>query len=216
MKLVKALQDNGEVVAVTGDGTNDAPALNYADVGISMGKTGTAIAREASDIILLDDSFKTIVSAVLWGRSLYLNIQRFILFQLTINVAGGGHCSSRPLPRSRASPDGHSDALDQFDYGHARRPGSGNGTPNAEVMRHSPRDPEAFIVTPYMAWNIFGTAAFFILCFIGFVTYCSSRGISMENNVEMLTILFTSFVLLQFWNLLNVKCFGSYRSISPV
>lgn len=213
MKLVKALQDNGEVVAVTGDGTNDAPALNYADVGISMGKTGTAIAREASDIILLDDSFKTIVSAVLWGRSLYLNIQRFILFQLTINVAAVGIALLGPflgveLPLTVIQMLWINLIMDTLAaLALATEP------PNAEVMRHSPRDPEAFIVTPYMAWNIFGTAAFFILCFIGFVTYCSSRGISMENNVEMLTILFTSFVLLQFWNLLNVKCFGSYRSI---
>lgn len=84
-RLVQLLQQKGEVVAVTGDGTNDAPALNHAQVGLSMG-TGTSVAKEASDITLLDDSFHSIATAVMWGRSLYKNIQRFIVFQLTINV----------------------------------------------------------------------------------------------------------------------------------
>ena len=89
LRLVKLLQENGEVVAVTGDGTNDAAALKQAQVGLSMG-SGTAIAKEASDIILLDDSFKSIVTAVMWGRSLYENIQRFLIFQLTINIVALG------------------------------------------------------------------------------------------------------------------------------
>ena len=83
-RLVQLLQQKGAVVAVTGDGTNDAPALNHAQVGLSMG-TGTSVAKEASDITLLDDSFNSIGTAVMWGRSLYKNIQRFIVFQLTIN-----------------------------------------------------------------------------------------------------------------------------------
>src|SRR5207244_3440659 len=87
LRLVQLLQKQDEVVAVTGDGVNDAPALNYANVGLAMGKTGSAVAKEASDIILLDDSFQSIVNAVMWGRSLYENIQRFVLFQLTINEA---------------------------------------------------------------------------------------------------------------------------------
>ena len=85
-RLVRLLQQCGEVVAVTGDGTNDAPALNFANVGLSMG-SGTSVAKDASDITLLDDSFASIATAVMWGRSLYRNIQRFVLFQLTINFA---------------------------------------------------------------------------------------------------------------------------------
>lgn len=95
-RLVQLLQQKGAVVAVTGDGTNDAPALNHAHVGLSMG-SGTSVAKEASDITLLDDSFSSIATAVMWGRSVYQNIQRFILFQLTINVAALITCYSGSL-----------------------------------------------------------------------------------------------------------------------
>ena len=115
-RLVQLLQQKGEVVAVTGDGTNDAPALNHAQVGLSMG-TGTSVAKEASDITLLDDSFHSIATAVMWGRSLYKNIQRFIVFQLTINVVAllsvllGAFLGTEPA-------DGYSNAVGEPDYGY--------------------------------------------------------------------------------------------------
>jgi Ca2+-transporting ATPase len=87
LRLVNLLKEKRQVVAVTGDGTNDAPALKSADVGLSMGLSGTDVAKEASDIVLLDDNFYSIVKAVRWGRALYENIQKFIQFQLTINFS---------------------------------------------------------------------------------------------------------------------------------
>ncbi|KAG0598154.1 hypothetical protein M758_12G050700 [Ceratodon purpureus] len=86
LKLVKSLKQRGNVVAVTGDGTNDAPALHEADIGLSMGISGTEVAKESSDIIILDDNFTSVVKVVRWGRSVYSNIQKFIQFQLTVNV----------------------------------------------------------------------------------------------------------------------------------
>ena len=123
-RLVRLLQQRGEVVAVTGDGTNDAPALNFAQVGLSMG-TGTSVAKEASDITLLDDSFSSIATAVMWGRSLYRNIQRFVLFQLTINVVAVVIVLLGSIFGSELPPDCDADAVGQPNYGYFCRIGTG-------------------------------------------------------------------------------------------
>jgi Ca2+-transporting ATPase len=209
MNLVKHLQKQRQVVAVTGDGTNDAPALNYANVGLAMGKTGTSVAKEASDIILLDDSFSSIVNAVMWGRSLYQNIQRFIIFQLTINVAALGIALLGPfigikLPLTVTQMLWVNLIMDTFAaLALATEP------PNPSLMRLPPRKADDFIVTGAMGRNIFITAGCFLAAFVACLTYAQRDGVVSEYE---LTLFFTFFVLLQFWNLFNARCFGSSGS----
>ncbi|MEH2035946.1 calcium-translocating P-type ATPase, PMCA-type [Nostoc sp.] len=208
LRLVKLLQENGEVVGVTGDGTNDAAALKQAQVGLAMG-SGTAIAKEASDIILLDDSFHSIVNAVVWGRSLYLNIQRFILFQLTINVVALGIALIGPfigvaLPLTVTQMLWVNLIMDTFAaLALATEP------PHLSVMQHSPRNPQAFIVTKAMAQNIFTVGLAFLIFLIGFLRYIRRDG---EITPYELSVFFGVFVMLQFWNLFNARCLGLKQS----
>ncbi|MCO6458744.1 MAG: calcium-translocating P-type ATPase, PMCA-type [Pirellulaceae bacterium] len=209
VRLVRSLQAQGEVVAVTGDGINDCGALNYADVGLAMGRAGKAAAKEASDIILLDDSFRTIVDAVMWGRSLYENIQRFILFQLTINVAALGIAFLGPfigveLPLTVIQMLWVNLIMDTFAaLALATEP------PHRDVLNRPPRSPRAFIVTPVMATNVFGVAAVFLVILIAMLLRLQADG---EVSPYELSVFFTVFVLLQFWNLFNARCLGLTHS----
>ncbi len=211
LKLVRALKRSGEVVAVTGDGTNDAPALNYSDVGIAMGKTGTAIAREAADIILLDDSFNSIVNAVMWGRSLYRNIQRFIVFQLTVNVVALSIAVLGPfigiaMPLTVIQMLWVNLIMDTFAaLALATEP------PDPAVMERPPRRNDAFIVTPAMWRAILGTAAVFLAVLIGFLLLMKGYGVAEERRWQ--SIFFSVFVMLQFWNLFNAKCLDGGSTI---
>lgn len=208
LRLVQLLQENGEVVGVTGDGTNDAAALKQARVGLAMG-SGTAIAKEASDIILLDDSFKSIVNAIIWGRSLYKNIQRFILFQLTINVAALGIAFLGPfigveLPLTVTQMLWVNLIMDTFAaLALATEP------PHEDVIKESPRNPEAFIISPTMMKTIAIGGLSFLVFLVGFLRYLLRDG---QISPRELSVFFAVFVLLQFWNLFNARCLGLKQS----
>jgi Ca2+-transporting ATPase len=230
-RLVKLLQSKNQVIAVTGDGTNDAPALNAAQVGLSMGD-GTSVAKEASDITILDNSFNSISSAVMWGRSLYQNIQRFILFQLTINVAACfivliGAFLGTESPLTVTQMLWINLIMDTFAaLALASLP------PNPKVMLDKPRKTTDHIISKGMAKSILGLGIFFVMLLFGLLQYFKHADItsltqfnfsdfgrsyfdfSAGNGLSAyeLSLFFTIFVMLQFWNMFNAKAFMSGKS----
>lgn len=208
-RLVQLLQQKGAVVAVTGDGTNDAPALNHAQVGLSMG-TGTSVAKEASDITLLDDSFNSIGTAVMWGRSLYKNIQRFIVFQLTINFVALlivllGSIVGTELPLTVTQMLWVNLIMDTF-----AALALASIPPSESVMNDKPRRSTDFIISKAMQHNIFGVGTLFLVVLMAMIYYFTNADGGM--TVQRLTIFFTFFVMLQFWNLFNARVFGTSDS----
>jgi Ca2+-transporting ATPase len=225
-RLVRLLQQRGEVVAVTGDGTNDAPALNAAQVGLSMGD-GTSVAKEASDITILDNSFSSISRAVMWGRSLYQNIQRFILFQMTINVAAClivliGAFLGTESPLTVTQMLWVNLIMDTFAaLALASLP------PNEKVMQDKPRPTAAHIISKPMAVRIVSIGLAFVLVLFGLMQYFKHADVSALRQFSLadfagsffdfsagnglspyeLSLFFTIFVLLQFWNMFNAKAF---------
>ena len=218
-RLVRLLQEMGQVVAVTGDGTNDAPALHRAHVGLSMGD-GTAVAKEASDITILDSSFASIAQAVLWGRSLYLNIQRFILFQMTINVVACltvliGAFLGKESPLTVTQMLWVNLIMDTFaSLALASLP------PSPQLMKEQPRKPSAGIITPQLARHIFGVGLLFLILLFGLHYLLEHFDLATWQWSEAkggltaldLSVFFTSFVFLQLWNMFNAKAFHSGAS----
>ena len=209
-RLVAMLQKRGEVVAVTGDGTNDAPALHYAHVGLSLG-SGTSVAKEASDMTLLDDSFKSIANAVMWGRSLYRNLQRFLFFQLVVNVAAlllvlGGSVIGTEMPLTVTQILWVNLIMDTFAaLALASLP------PSHEVMKDKPRKASDFIINKSIGFGILFCGIFFFLVMFALLVYCERRG-KGGVDVHELTMFFTTFVMIQFWNLFNAKALMSHHT----
>lgn len=208
-RLVQLLQQKGAVVAVTGDGTNDAPALNHAQVGLSMG-TGTSVAKEASDITLLDDSFNSIGTAVMWGRSLYKNIQRFIVFQLTINFVALfivllGSLVGTDLPLTVTQMLWVNLIMDTF-----AALALASIPPSESVMNEKPRKSTDFIITKSMKSTIISMGLLFLVVLMGMLFWFNHAEGGMTTR--RLTIFFTFFVMLQFWNLFNARVFGTADS----
>ncbi|MEG2492975.1 MAG: cation-translocating P-type ATPase [Rikenellaceae bacterium] len=204
-RLVQTLQKKGYVTAVTGDGTNDAPALNFANVGLSMG-SGTSVAKEASDITIIDDSFTSISMAVMWGRSLYRNIQRFILFQLTINVIALGvfligviFGSEPPLTITQI-------LWVNIIMDTIAAAALASLPPVSSVMQDKPRKESDFIISKKMASNIFGLGGTMIVLLSVFLYFLNQW---FTNTIQIQTIFFTTFVMVQFWNMFNAKVFQS-------
>ena len=206
-RLVELLQQRGEVVAVTGDGTNDAPALNHAHVGLSLG-SGTSVAKQASDITLIDDSFRSIVKAVMWGRSLYKNIQRFLFFQLVVNVTAlllviGGSLIGTEMPLTVTQILWVNLIMDTF-----AAMALASLPPSREVLNEQPRKATDFIISRSMGWGIGVIGTLFFVVMLGYLWKIEHGGI----NVRELTEFFTVFVMLQWWNLFNAKMLGSTHS----
>lgn len=225
-RLVEALQRNNEVVAVTGDGTNDAPALKTAHVGLSMGD-GTSVAKEASDITIIDNSFSSIGRAVMWGRSLYRNLQRFIMFQLTVNVCAclivmAGAFMGLESPLTVTQMLWVNLIMDTF-----AAMALSSLPPSGEVMREKPRPRKAFIINSGMWKSIIGTGVLFFLLMWGILYWMQHTGSDVDSILAMfkagegafheltpyeLSLFFTFFVFLQFWNMFNAKAYGTGKS----
>ena len=207
-RLVSLLQQQGEVVAVTGDGTNDAPALNRAHVGLSLG-SGTSVAKQASDITLIDDSFNSIVHAVMWGRSLYKNIQRFVFFQLIVNVAAlllvlFGAFIGTEMPLTITQILWVNLIMDTF-----AAMALASLPPSREVMEEKPRSSDAFIITKPMMQGILTIGGLFFVATFALLWHFE-QGAGMDDI--KLTVFFTIFVMLQWWNLFNARVLGSCHS----
>lgn len=213
MRMVKLLKLRNNSVVVTGDGINDAPALKTADVGVAMGIAGTEVSKEASDIVLLDDSFSTIVKSIRWGRGIYENFQRFIQFQLTVNVVAFttaffaeliGDIPFTPLQLLWVNiimdgPPALSLGLEP---------------PREDLLERKPVPRNASIVTKDMLFKIITNGLFIVISLLLILQTDFIFGPLEEGKKK--TLVFSAFVLFTLWNAFNCREFGSKSVFSNI
>ncbi|KAI9343495.1 PMCA-type calcium-translocating P-type ATPase [Obelidium mucronatum] len=223
--LVSKLKEYGETVAVTGDGTNDGPALKMADIGFSMGIAGTEVAKEASSIILMDDSFSSVVKAILWGRSVNDAVKKFLQFQLSVNI------SAVMITLISALVDAEESAaitvvqllwinliMDTL-----AALALATEVPTNELLQRPPEGKKAALIT-FPMWKMIVGQAFLQVTvnmillfagpkFFGFDELAAAGGVNgevgsaivTEQRLILKTIIFNSFVFLQIFNMVNAR-----------
>ncbi|KAE8718601.1 putative calcium-transporting ATPase 6, plasma membrane-type [Hibiscus syriacus] len=197
----------GEVVAVTGDGTNDAPALHQSDIGLAMGISGTEVAKENADVIIMDDNFATIVNVAKWGRAVYINIQKFVQFQLTVNVVAliinfASACISGSAPLTAVQLLWVNMIMDTLGaLALATEP------PNDALMKRSPVPRGASFITKPMWRNVIGQSIYQLIV-LGILNFDGKQLLGITGSdatIVLNTVIFNSFVFCQVFNEINSR-----------